>query len=433
MRLPWQKYGWRPTILACLVVAMHLYFFLSALAHRSYLTDDSIQYLTLAENMAVSGTFSQSMYPPLVPDLQRTPGYPVFLLLLGRSPVLVLLVQHLMVVAVAWFIYKAAQQVYGEKVAAAGAKIYLLQPYPVVLASYILSESVFIFLLMGAFWGYLRFWKGKGAVSLGLSLVTLSLAALVRPVALPLLGIGSLLAIAHLYRLHRQRFLQAVVATLVPLLLLGPWYMRNHGLSGRWTYSAMGSMGMVHGRLGGLETWRSGKDMDEHACYMAGDSVAALTVGLPSLRHYPDGKQTHETEELAAGMGGITLTFFLQHPWDAIRFEFWCLVEMFKGVGHGWTKELTHSRGVAAAEAVVQLVCNGLMYLGALLACVRWREWKGTEQITFWAIAVTLMVSAAAWADGRYRMVVDPLLLMLTMFTLRRQDKVRGGGSADGR
>jgi hypothetical protein len=298
----------------------------------------------------------------------------------------------------------------------------------VIMASYILSETLFIFLLVGAFWMYVRYWKGESWKTIGMALAALSVAALVRPVALPLLILATLLAIALVYRHQQHRLVKAAVATLVPVLILGPWYLRNHQQAGEWTFSTMGEMGMLHGRLGALEAGRTGKERHEHQFYMAGDSVAALELGLPNIRHYPEGKQTHETEQLASGMGRLTLSFFLRHPLDAFLFELRSFGEMFMGIGYGWARELTLSKSAAAVSAGLQLLCNVFMYLGVLLAIVRRREWTGAEKIAFWTVVVVLSVSAAAWADGRYRMVIDPLLLMLVMFILRREEKIRAAG-----
>ena len=163
--------------------------------------------------------------------------------------------------------------------------------------------------------------------------------------------------------------------------------------------------------------------MDEHHFYMSGDSIAARTIGLPALRSYAKGKQTHETEQLSPEVNALTASFFLQHPWDAIRFEFRCMWEMVKGVGYGWTNELTLSQPMATIEAVLQLICNVLMYLGAFLALMRLRSWTFAESASVVIILVILLVSAAAWADGRYRMVIDPFFILLTLFVLRQQDR----------
>ena len=51
------------------------------------------------------------------------------------------------------------------------------------------------------------------------------------------------------------------------------------------------------------------------------------------------------------------------------------------------------------------------------------------QHVAFFVLAsvlliVMLLVSSAVWADGRYRMVMDPLILVLAMFTLRRQERI---------
>lgn len=424
----WGGYDWlRPTLLGVIVAAMHGYCIWSALANRSYLTDDSVQYLTLAENLADQGIFSQCYTPPYVADLQRTPGYPVFLILLGRLPWLVIVAQHLLVLATAWFLYRLARDLYGERIGGMGARLYLLQPYPVVLASYVLSETLFIFLLVGGLWAYLRFWRGDGWRWLAGGLALLGLAALVRPVGLPLLGLGAVLAMGRATVLRKQWAAQWGLAVIVPLLVVGPWLWRNHDLSGRVVFSTMGDMGMLHGRLGGLEAWRTGQPMDEQAYYMAGDSVAAMRMGLAAIRQYPAGTQTHETEQLADGMGQLTYSFYWQHPWDALCFQARNIWEMAKGLGYGWALELTQSGPAALAMAGVQGIWNLLMYLGLLLALWRIREWGHPEWLAFGVVAVVLLVSAAAWADGRYRMVVDPFILLSVLFILRRQERLSAG------
>lgn len=417
------KYNWlRPSIFVVVVTALHAYCTWVALAQQSYLTDDSIQYLTIAENLAEHGIFSQSYSPPYVQDLQRTPGYPVFLILAGRMPWVVLLVQHLLVLGTGWWLYLLARDLYGERIGGIGGRIYLLQPYPVILASYILSETLFIFLLVGSLWAYLRFWRGDGWRWLAGALALLGMATMVRPVGLPLLGLAAVLAMGRATVLRKQWAAQWGIALLLPVLMIGPWIMRNHELSGRMTFSIMGDMGMLHGRLGGLEAWRTGHSMDEHQLYMAGDSVAAQQVGLQALRVYPAGKQTHETEMLAPGMGRLTYSFYWRHPWDAVRFQLRNLWEMAKGLGYGWALELTQSKPAAVTMAAMQGILNLLVYLGLFLALWRIRSWRAAEWITFGAVAVVLAVSAAGWADGRYRMVMDPLILLFVLFIIWRQD-----------
>lgn len=404
-------------LFAGIILVMHVVFFAAALKNQSFLTDDSIQYLTIAENMATQGQFSQTYDGQLVADMQRTPGYPIFLMLLFRSPILILLVQHLLVLAAGGLIYLIIKDAHNARLGRIMAVIYLLQPYPKIFASMILSETLFIFLLLLGVFFFVRHWKGNGAWNLTLGLLALSFAAHVRPVALPLLIVGLGLTLVHLM-VKRRQALQVGLACLIPLVLIGGWMMRNERLSGKWVFSSMGDMGMVHGRVGGLEAMRLGKGTHEHALFMAGDSIAAQEIGLGNIRSYPKIKQTHETESFAPGMKGLTFRFFFQHPIDALKFQFLSGLEMFKGVGFGWAKLLTKSKLIATISASLQFVLNLLVFLGFLMAMFRFRRWQLLERLSFGIILLVLLVSAAAWADGRYRVVIDPFFLVFLSFVL---------------
>lgn len=408
--------------LGALVLLMHYYFLLSAFLEQSHLTDDSIQYLTLADNLMEHGVFSQSYTAPLAPDVQRTPGYPLFLVLMGRFIPLVLVVQHLLVLWTGYLLYRLLRRYMRERVARTGAWLYLLQPYPMIFASMVLSETLFIFLLVGALSFFLRWYARVRLLDLVLSLGLLGLAAYVRPLAYPLLLAGGLLAVLKLFFRRRWQMIPGLaVLLLLPSLLLGPWLVRNHNLTGRYQLTSMGDMGMVHGRLGGLEAWRQQLPVEEHYFYMAGDSIAAQKIGLPAIREYPSGVRTHETETYDPRLKGITLAYFLSHPLDGLRFTARNLGAMLTGVGYGWARGLTHSETGARISAGLQLGLNVLMYLGLLIA-LRWlRQWRPVHWIALVTVGLTLLISAAGWADGRYRVVIDPLLIIFVAYVLERR------------
>jgi 4-amino-4-deoxy-L-arabinose transferase-like glycosyltransferase len=417
---PTSHFNWRrpATLLGLAVLLMHGYFLIAALRLGTSLTDDSIQYLTIAENWAAHGSFSQSYTTPWTPDLQRTPGYPAFLLALGMNVPLILVVQHLLVLLSGWLLYQLVAEAYSKRMGKVAAWLYLLQPYPVIFASFVLSETLFICIGLVAAWALLRFWRREGWPWLALGMGMLCLATLVRPVAAPLVGLVGLAALGSVLLHQRQKLAHVAALVAVPLVVLGPWLWRNHTVSGKWELSNMGAMGMLHGRIGGLEASRQGKGNAEHELYMAGDSIVGSEWGLAAIRDYPAGKETHETERLHAGMVQQTLAFYWAHPGQAMVFQAKCLGQMFTGVGYGWAKEITHSRFVALVAAGIQVLCNCLMYLGLLLAVYRRRNWRVSERLAFWSITVILVVSSAAWSDGRYRAVVDPLMCMLLAFVL---------------
>lgn len=404
-------------LIAGLIILMHFYFFSAALIQKSYLTDDSIQYLRLAENWVENGSFSQSFFPPFVEDTQRTPGYPAFLILCLQNPVLILMVQHLMVFGAGFLIFRIVKRIHNAKLGRRIAFFYLLQPYPAIFASMILSETLFIFLFLLSFLFFLKFWDSKEKIAIVYSFAALAFATHVRPVAFPLLILAMLLAIWKLIQ-SPKRWMEIAVGILIPFLIIGSWMFRNEQLTGRWMLSSMGEMGMLHGRVGGLEAMRQGLGVQEHVLYMAGDSIAATQIGLRALRSYPKGKETHETELLAKGMAGFAIKQFASHPLDALRFQFLSVLEMLKGIGYGWAKLLTKSSVIASISATIQAILNFFMYLGMLAALFRLKAWRFPEILSIGIIVLVLLVSAAAWADGRYRVVIDPFFLILLSFVL---------------
>ena len=203
-------------------------------------------------------------------------------------------------------------------------------------------------------------------------------------------------------------------------ILLGPWMARNQQLSGRLVFSSMGDMGMLHGRLGGLESYRQGLGTDEGILFRLGDSLAVQQDGLQGYREYYSQKQTHETELYRKGGTGITIRYFLSHPWEAIQFQGRSLIAMLKGVGFGWSRQVTGSQPAAYMLAGLQLLANLLMYAGLLWGLWKWRKWPSGLWMIALGVALLLLVSNAAWADGRYRMVIDPLFLIIGAGTIRR-------------
>ena len=412
-----------PWILA--ILFLHSLVLGVSLYRSSYLIDDSIQYLTLADNLLKEGSFSQSYQPPLVPDVQRTPGYPVFLAMTFNHPGVVLILQHLMVLLSGFLLYRILREQYSRKLSRWLSGLYMLQPYPILFASVILSESLFITLFLAGFLFAIRHLRTSSRMDLALSLGWMSLAAYVRPVGLPLLVL--LMVVFGIRWIQQKQFswTRMALLVLIPFLLLGPWMVRNQQVCGKSTFNSMGDMGMIHGRLGGLEAQRRGEDFHEHHLYMAGDSIVAMATGLENLRNYYSEKGNHETELYHPVVKKVTFGWFFKHPGEAIQFQFRALGQMLGGVGFGWANKVLGNRYAAWGSAGIQLLFNLMMYAGLLLALLPVHRLKrGDKQVSaqtrpalFWValllITGGLLVSAAAWADGRYRMILDPLFMVL--------------------
>lgn len=403
--------------IGALVLGMHLFFLIQALLHGSYLTDDSIQYLTLAENLAEQGVFSQSFFQPFVPDLQRTPGYPVFLMVMGRIPVLILVVQHLLVLLTGWILFLSMRDLVQLKTARNVALLWLLVPYPMLMASMILSESLFLVLMAGAVAFMLRYMVSGGWKYAFATGILMGLATLVRPTGLALIWTTAIyLLLDMVWGLWKKkemvpRFIGALVGAGSLALVLVPWMIRNGEVAGRYELSSMGEMGMIYGRLGGLSAQQNGTPEEEHYLYMQGDSIASQTIGLQSVREYYSVKQGHEWELHPREVGGITVSYFLDHPLDAVWFQMRNLWKMAKGMGYGWAYQITGSKPVAYLTAAWQLIYSLLVAFGLFRALYFIRRWNSVQWYLMGSVFLMTLVSAAVWADGRYRIPMEYLLV----------------------
>ena len=113
----------------------------------------------------------------------RTPGYPLFLALcrtvLGEHPMGVRLVQAGLGVVTVWLVYRLTRAVTGEQdheaagqaerahrrwpVPLIAAVLVSFHPYLIVMSVLILSEAVFVPIMLGALWGLAVLWKKPGA------------------------------------------------------------------------------------------------------------------------------------------------------------------------------------------------------------------------------------------------------------------------------
>jgi hypothetical protein len=405
--------------LLVVVVALHVFFLGIALINSGFLTDDSIQYLLLSHHWVEDGIYSQSYLPPLVPDIQRTPGYPVFLIILGNWPPLILFVQHVLVLFTAVGLARMLDRMGQPKIAKLAGWTYALLPYPMVMASLVLSETLFIFFLVMAVGLSSESLLESDKLKMLASSLFWGMAVLVRPVALPMMMVFLLVVLVAFIPDWWRKWTIPMLATVGLVFPLG-WMVRNHQVSGDFIISSMGPMGMLHGRLGGLGAYMGDGDLDEHNLYMFGDSVLALKIGLAEIRTYPLEQQTHETERLNSIVGESTTEFWLQHPWKAIEFTCSRIGAMMVGVGKGWAQKVSGNVFIGWVSALVQGLFLVVLAVGCCVKIRFWRSWTSMDILLVLLVTTGLLVSAAAWSDGRYRMVLDPLLLVFSAAGLER-------------
>ncbi|MBN2464157.1 phospholipid carrier-dependent glycosyltransferase [candidate division WOR-3 bacterium] len=218
---------------------------------------DSREYIALASNLADSRTFTRDTVPPFRPELFRTPAYPLLLaapLLLAppssfipSSPpssfiLLSLVLQLLLSLLTVWLTHRLALELgLAPATAAFAALLVGLSPNLAFLSSKLISEALFIPLLLVCMILLNRCRRTASVAGLVAAGVCSGLLILTRPIAtfFPLL-----IAVYLIYRAlnpraaaHRLSPIASLVFLAAASVVVAPWVIRNGRKTGRYIIS----------------------------------------------------------------------------------------------------------------------------------------------------------------------------------------------------
>lgn len=211
---------------------------------------DATVYVKLANNIIHHHIFSEALlYPHLVPDAMRTPGYPAFLALFQfmKAPFFVtVLIQDMLAGGLTVLLYSFASNVFQQKkVGMITAVVFALDPAMMYWTNLLMSDH-----FAGVFFALAIFLFAKKRF--GWAGAAFGIAALTRPVFFYLFP---LLPAMILYQ-NRKIFLEylrhgrSLFAVFKPVLLITiffalmvvPWMGRNYAQFGQWSLSSNGWM-----------------------------------------------------------------------------------------------------------------------------------------------------------------------------------------------
>jgi 4-amino-4-deoxy-L-arabinose transferase-like glycosyltransferase len=237
-----QREKWLAAAIVVIAVALRLGLAISLVRQpERYFQSDAYGYENLANNLLRFHAFTASEAPPLEPDTFRTPLYPLFMAAIyavfGHQPFVIVLVQCGASLMSLWFVFLLADRMFGRSAALLAALWMALDLGQVIFASLIMTETVFVTLLVLSTWCTWRLISAtirrKKLIYAGLTGITAGLAALCRPVAMYLpVVMAFVVGVLWLERGHSSRTVwrhvrQTVVIVLLFVATLSPWLLRN--------------------------------------------------------------------------------------------------------------------------------------------------------------------------------------------------------------
>lgn len=199
---------------------------------------DAGEYYMYAYNLNHYGVYSKSFAgymknnpAAIKPDAYRTPGYPFFLALFvhGRDSSAILLsialAQALLSVAVIFMTYKVCLKFLPPPGSLLVAALTALSPHLINLNVYILSESLFTFMVLAVLWRIGTMKDSPGFWPLLVCGILLGVASMVRPVLQYfVVAIGFLMVVSYGFRNGTRMGVYLLAGF---MLVFAPWLARN--------------------------------------------------------------------------------------------------------------------------------------------------------------------------------------------------------------
>jgi 4-amino-4-deoxy-L-arabinose transferase-like glycosyltransferase len=400
-------------------------------ASRAFLPD-AYGYADLANNLLARGQFDVPGEPALAAI--RTPGYPAFIAgiyaILGRTPGWVILIQLVLDALTGGLIWQIGKQIFSDAVGWLGAFIYALSVNATAGALYLLSDTLFTFLLVAAFFGAMRFWQTHANRWLGLTGLVLGIATLTRPIGLYLALIWLGVAAIFVWQSAWQNWRGLVAMAAILSVLVAPWMFRTWTLTGRVAFSAAEAMNLYCCFAPAAVAQDTGVSLDQAKQQVNTIYPGSLNEITPPelfrLGDYAVGIiWQHPIGYIKAHLKGITATLF--EP----AYKQWAQTLGIAYTPSGFLSELVRLNVRGAWASLTENTSAGLLLLiplfnivyaiaeyilatlGALEIFRRARDQKTLALAVIGALTIVYIVAAPGPGGGlRFRIPAEPFLAL---------------------
>jgi len=280
---------------------------------KYYANPDAYNYENIALNLVNRGMFSNELQTPYVPDVHRTPLYPIFLAtvytLSESSRTVAVLSQLLFGSLTAGLTYLLSRALLlPRQNALFAALIVALDPLSIMYANMLVTETLFTFFLVVGSMTLLEYFRSCRLLWLFTSAIMYASAVLTRPIGqfLPLALIPLIVFTAR----PKQRWialLNSLVFASISLALIFVWVFRNHQVAGIWLLSDTGEYNLAY---------YSARSVLEAAEEINRNEAIAKIDGMINTQGH---SENLSPAELAKRERQVALSIFRQYPLPTIE------------------------------------------------------------------------------------------------------------------
>lgn len=411
------SWAWPPICVALVTRIAWLAYMLGTRGQSALLAPDSASYLDSGRTL-LHGHFG---WP--VPDIDRTPGYPLFAALTGiwnGHIVGTAIAQILLECVSVWLILRIARQLSGsDQVARLAGFLYAIDPLAIRFSCLILSDTLYITVLLAATSFLLDYRREARWNRLAYAWIFLVASAYVRPTSyyLPFV-VAAYLLLQPRDRSLRQRLKAATATVLVCMSLLGVWQVRNKLVSGYGGFSSVKEINLYYYLAAGVQA-----NLQHRTLSSVQDEYKVKLETNPNSAAWSRGQEL-------AFMKREAVHTIAQHPWVYFRLHAIGMAHVLFGPNvesiRGWKKNPNERRNslvspersaesmlreetpatfvMIAAMVIFELACYAYALRGLM------RGWQGLVVLLVLYFAI---ISGGPQADSRYRLPLIPFVCAL--------------------
>lgn len=290
---------------------------------------DSYGYDNSAKALLETKRYSVSPLKPDIPEVIRTPGYPLFIagiyFLFGKRHFPVIFAQILLSIATAFILYQMARRIWGSRdISTVCLLLFALDVNSFYHSQLLITETVFAFIIqLWIFWGVVLIQEER--LDLGRSFLyglMLAVGTMIRPISYYLffLTLFLFLIIWRSKQFSYKRISSASLMMVLPfLVIVGGWQLRNYYKTGSAELSFIKHINVLFYRGAGIIA-RADKISFEKA-------QQKLTESFPEKSSMP-------TKDYYDKMMSRGMKIILSHPFLAVKDQMKGAVNMLMGPGY---------------------------------------------------------------------------------------------------
>jgi 4-amino-4-deoxy-L-arabinose transferase-like glycosyltransferase len=377
---------------------------------------DAADYDRIAVSLADTGGFPSSLYftAPHGPTAYRPPFFP--LLLAGAYQLSGThdptsrwragrILEAILGTAAVVLIAMIALALWNPAVALTAAAIAAIYPPLLLVGSTLLSESLFVPLVLAVVLCALRFRSSGGRLRwAALAGVLIGLTTLTRGNGIVLLAPVGLMVWTGAPRFSRRALRSPLTLLAATLLMLVPWTIRNqhvlHAFVPLTTESGYALAGTYQA---------AAQNSSANPAFWLPPRAAVARV----LERAPGDNEA----QISSALNTVAFDYVKAHPASLLKTAGWSTLRLFNLVGAGFERRLalyeSFPRGLTEASVYSFWVLALLAIGGAFTAAAR-----GRPRSFWWCPAALLLSTVLLFGTTRYRVPADPFFVMLAALAL---------------